>query len=326
MVDARAEPSMSHVALLYSSPADAARRLLPSIDESLDRGAAVLMCVDDTTSTAVHDALGSRAKHVDLHSSGTPYARPAHAVEALAHYIAQCRREGTDAVHTIGAVPLSAGTLDPEWVRYEAACNVIFAGLRMQATCLYPRSLGDDAMEAVAATHPVLDDDGVVPSPGWHGAHAACAHVRFEPLAPSRPPELFVDQVVEPRQARCMVSDALVERGRVDDDGNVGLVVSELVTNAILHGGGSATVAVWFEPESAIVSVHDEGTGIDDPFAGLWPPALPERGAGLWVANHLSERVVIDRSPHGGAAITVELHAPPAGRVAGRTSRYTTRH
>jgi anti-sigma regulatory factor (Ser/Thr protein kinase) len=102
----------------------------------------------------------------------------------------------------------------------------------------------------------------------------------------------------------------MLRDGRADSSENAGLVVSELVTNSIVHGGGRATVALWLQPSTVIVAVHDEGVGIDDPFAGMWPPALPDRGAGLWVANYLSERISIERSPLGGAAITVELAAP----------------
>jgi hypothetical protein len=309
MVDVRGEQWMSHAAFLYSSVADVAERMVPLIEESLDRRAAVLVTLDDAKCDALRGRLGARAAHVALDPQGSRYTRPVHAIEMLSHFIAQSNAEGKSSVHVIGEVGLRGDALDSEWVRYEAACNEIFAGVDLQATCVYPRSMHADTRAAVAATHPFVDDGELTASPAYRGAHAACAHLAPTPLAPSRPPELLIEHLTEPRHARHAVIDAIVRDGRLHAAQNAGLVVSELVTNALLHGGGHATVAVWLEAGTVIIAVHDDGADIDDPFAGLWPPALPTRGAGLWVANHLSERMSIDRSPSGGAAVTVELAA-----------------
>jgi anti-sigma regulatory factor (Ser/Thr protein kinase) len=213
-------------------------------------------------------------------------------------------------VHVIGEIALRDGGLDAEWIRYEAACNEIFSDVALRATCLYPRAMHTDALSAVAATHPLVDDGELVHSDAYRGAHAACAHIAPQCIAPTRPPDLSVEHLAEPRRARRAVIDAMLRDGRADASENAGLVVSELVTNSIVHGGGHATVALWLQPSTVIVAVNDEGAGIDDPFAGLWPPALPDRGAGLWVANYLSQRISIERSPLGGAAVTAELAAP----------------
>jgi anti-sigma regulatory factor (Ser/Thr protein kinase) len=76
--------------------------------------------------------------------------------------------------------------------------------------------------------------------------------------------------------------------------------VSELVTNAVIHGGGRADVRYWREPNTIFVEVADEGAGIDDPVAALRPPEFPLRGVGLWASNIEATRLhVAARHPHG---------------------------
>jgi anti-sigma regulatory factor (Ser/Thr protein kinase) len=308
-VEVETAQSMIHAALLYTSADDAARRLVPSIHAALDNDAAVLVCLDAQKAGLISAGLGSRAKEVSFLAGEDRYSRPVRAVDALAQFIAASHRDGATAVHSIGEIQLDGSGRDAEWLRYEAATNDIFQDVPLHATCLYPRSLDSATLAAIGRTHPYIDDHGITASAGYEGAHAACAHVAAARLAPDREPDMASDKITDPRQARSMISEALSRGGPPGIVDITWLVVSELVTNAILHGGGHASMSLWIEPWSLYVTVHDDGPGIDDPFAGLRPPALPHRGAGLWVAHHLSDRVSIERSPLGGAAITVQLSA-----------------
>jgi anti-sigma regulatory factor (Ser/Thr protein kinase) len=88
------------------------------------------------------------------------------------------------------------------------------------------------------------------------------------------------------------------------------LIVSELVTNAIVHGGGRADVRYWHEPNTIFIEVADDGAGIHDPVASLRPPALPVRGVGLWASHVEATRLhVAARHPHGTTVTAHITHA-----------------
>ncbi len=144
--------------------------------------------------------------------------------------------------------------------------------------------------------------------PGQHAEHIGEGHTPgrcdVERLLPSpvglpqRAADLALDEVTRPAAARHalgrlddVLAPGILERAR--------LIASELVTNAIIHGGGRADVRYWHERDEVFIEVADDGPGIDDPFAALRPPALPVRGFGLWASHIEATRLhVAARHPH----------------------------
>lgn len=63
------------------------------------------------------------------------------------------------------------------------------------------------------------------------------------------------------RRARRFVADALAGAGRSEAAEVAVLLVSELVSNAVLHGGGEIEVVVRVLSERLAVEVHDQGGG-----------------------------------------------------------------
>jgi anti-sigma regulatory factor (Ser/Thr protein kinase) len=93
--------------------------------------------------------------------------------------------------------------------------------------------------------------------------------------------------VTTPAAARALARDA-VERGRatvrVDD---VALVVSELVTNAVLHGEGDITLDVVVAADAVRVSVADGDPALPGP---LDPVADAESGRGLLLVSKIARQ------------------------------------
>lgn len=94
------------------------------------------------------------------------------------------------------------------------------------------------------------------------------------------------------------------------------LVLSELLANAIDHGGGGAAMhesenggvrmrtQVLLEAERWSVRVHDEGGGDPEPIRQLLgsqePPDLEdERGRGFFLMNQLTDELSVERSEDG---------------------------
>lgn len=93
-------------------------------------------------------------------------------------------------------------------------------------------------------------------------------------------------------------------------DGMLGdalLVVSELVTNAVVHGGGMVTVRLRPTASGVRIEVADSGAG--EPEVREAPPEgeLRAGGYGLLIVDALSDRWGVERE---GTAKTVWAHVP----------------
>jgi anti-sigma regulatory factor (Ser/Thr protein kinase) len=76
------------------------------------------------------------------------------------------------------------------------------------------------------------------------------------------------------------------------------LAASEVLANAHRYGGGVRGVRVGRVGERFVCEIADHGPGLDEPLAGYLPPA-PGRGAGLWVARQLTQRLEMISTERG---------------------------
>jgi len=146
---------------------------------------------------------------------------------------------------------------------------------------------------------------------------------------------LDVDLPAEPMsasRARHVVLDAL--KGIAVDRDAIGVVVSEAVTNAVIHAyrdreqPGEVHVSARLDDEGVEVAVADDGLGLrprmDSPGVGLGMPLIAD----------LADRAEIGQSRSGGVRVVARFvlmgAAGPHGRalartVAGRAERQTAR-
>ena len=91
---------------------------------------------------------------------------------------------------------------------------------------------------------------------------------------------------------------------RIDDEsivGDVALIASELLANALAAARSTITVTATMEGPRVTVSVADDGSGNQD-LASLGrehPPAMVDAGRGLFLVRVLSDDVQIDSDPNG---------------------------
>ena len=90
------------------------------------------------------------------------------------------------------------------------------------------------------------------------------------------------------------------------DDGT--LVLTELVTNALMHAGSGCRVAASFHGGVLRLEVTDRGGGVPDVQA---PGRLSEHGRGLLLVSILSAAWGVDTTP-GGKTVWAELTGSPA--------------
>lgn len=91
-----------------------------------------------------------------------------------------------------------------------------------------------------------------------------------------------------------------------DDVTPLGLIVSELVTNALKYGGGDVVVSLDRVPEGLRVAVEDAGPGF--PADGQPPKGLGMRLVTALAKGDPARAVAVDRSvPHGRVVVTLTL-------------------
>ncbi|MFF7392051.1 ATP-binding protein [Streptomyces scabiei] len=127
---------------------------------------------------------------------------------------------------------------------------------------------------------------------------------------PPRPPIAITSAAAARRHVRAFVGERWrspagppTEQSMID----LILVVSELVTNAVRHGGGIAGFDVALTPEGVRLSVRDHSAAVPVGLHG--PGALPRahegNGYGWPLINRLSSRVDVERRAAGGKTISV---------------------
>jgi len=85
------------------------------------------------------------------------------------------------------------------------------------------------------------------------------------------------------------------------------MAVNEIITNAVVHGGGLGRLRLWLAGRQLVCEVSDAGPGIPD---GRLPPGRPPveatSGRGLWLTGTLCDAVSLETGRHG---TTVRLAA-----------------
>jgi len=101
--------------------------------------------------------------------------------------------------------------------------------------------------------------------------------------------------------------DSAARTAREEDVVDLLLVVSELVTNAIRHGGGLAAFEVSVAPDGVRVAVHDNSDAVPGAArrSGSRPVGHHAHGYGWPLVVRLAREIVIDRPREGGKTIRV---------------------
>lgn len=251
------------------------------------------------------------------------YANPPEALRTLRDQCAEHLLGAAPPIRLVGEPPAPSGLACDSWLRYEAAINHVVGGRSMRGLCLYPQqALSTGVQTELRRAHPVIvtPDGGHHPNADYRPPAAFTAH---RVLTVSDPLEQHpaAIQLTDPHvaTARHLVSDLAqfvdLEASDVDD---LVLAVSEVVTNAIVHGRPPVCMRGWGVPRRVVLTVTDAGPGPDDPLAGLRLGASDAEhgGFGLWVAHQLCPELAMGATRDGFtvrlAAGFVDPGGPPA--------------
>jgi anti-sigma regulatory factor (Ser/Thr protein kinase) len=295
---------LEHDAFLYGSDEQLVTAMVPFLREGLTRGEAAAAVTTPGNLALLRDRLGADA-HVSYVEAADWYVRPAAAIAQFDAAIRELIDGGAPHLRVVGELPFgSTAGEHASWNRYEAIVNEAFKRAPLWVVCLYDtRALPEQLIEAARRTHPTLFETRRRRQSADYVEPAVLLGQIPEPGMPvAGPPRLQLRIDGDPRGWRHSLAGAVeaeaLPRGRAEE---FLIAVGEVVANALGHGHSLAELTLWSTNDGVVCAVHDDGPGVDDPFAGYLPPGNDDaaQGMGLWVARQLSDSLAIQSGADG---------------------------
>jgi anti-sigma regulatory factor (Ser/Thr protein kinase) len=294
--------SFVHPALFYQGEKEYLHGTVPFIRDGLKAGEPVAVAVPGPNLALLKKALGEdgdQVKFLDMTEAGR---NPGRIIPRVLRAFADAHRQTR--VRIIGE-PIWAGRSAVEYpacVQHEALINPAFQGRDVTILCPYDADrLADQVLTDAYATHPVIISGGREQSSTAYAPEDVVASYNQPLEQPAAAEELAFQAGQLPKARRFAVEQAArfnLSGVRLED---VALIVAELTTNSVVHGGGSGTLRVWTDDGHVVFEVRDRGH-LHDPLAGRRPPAREKLGGrGLLLVHSLADLVRIHTTPDGTA-------------------------
>lgn len=309
-----AGPARVHQCLVHDAEEQAAAVAAPLLRAGLRAGEVVAVHGSARLVAAVAGAVDDDRLRVLVHEG--PTTVPA-VVTELQRYVQGELARGARGLRVVGEPDLGPGPRGwAERLRYEAVIDHLLQDVPVRAVCTVDsRRVPASAAASLLAAHSHLAGPRGRPEP--NPAHRAPAELleelepRTDPLEGSAP-VVDLTGVAAPAAARDAAREVAMGT-RLPAGAADGLVVavSEVVTNALVHGLPPVRLRVWADADRVLCAVTDAGPGHDGALAGYrLPRAAPLSGAGLWAARQLVASV---RARRDATGFTVLLDAVRPG-------------
>lgn len=302
-----------HPAFFYSSPGEYLAGTVPFLEAALSAEEPAAAIVPKHNLEALRSALGAAAGEVMLIDMTDVGANPGRLIPGVLRSFVNAHRGRR--VRLIGEL-IWPGRSELEYlacVQQEAVLNLAFDGHPVTNLCPYDaEGLDPQAIADARATHPlIIDSTGRRPSDQYNPDRILSEYNR--PLTPA--PKTAIERVADRRTIGHARRFATAYGRSMGLSGtqliDLEIVLTELLTNSIQHGGGGGTFRVWTEDSRLVCEVCDTGH-ITDPLAGRMPADESQaHGRGLVIVNQIVDLSLVHTSPHG-TTIRVYLRLPAA--------------
>jgi len=291
-----------HEALFYEGTAGFLAGVSSFVCAGLAADEAVLVAVIEERAGPLRETLGADAARVEFLDMALVGRNPARIIPAWLDW-AEANTARGRAFRGVGE-PIWAGRTAleiQECLTHEQLLDTAFAaGPSWSLLCPYASAdLPRPVLERALRSHSTTEETSAT------GAVFGSPPPRLGP--PLYEAAFGVDQLPMLRQAVRERADALglADRRRLAD---FVLVVDELASNSVRHGGGGGAIALWHTDRHAVCEVRDGGV-ITDPLVGRRRPDPQSRvgGAGLWTANQLCDLLLIHSTPETGTVVRAYL-------------------
>lgn len=302
----------THTGLLYHGSRQYAAEAGGFLRDGLDRGNRGLVMAPPARIDVLRVELGVDADEVTWVEDSVAYAPQWNAFRVLMDFAAPA-----PAVRSTVIAEQSLSTRVPaevlDYRRLEAAANIVFADQPFDLLCPYDiGALPADLLDIALHSHDAVRVGGETESNDRYDDPLR----QLMDLATVVPPPrgattLDLMSTSDVSSARRLVR---LRGGAVglDDDvvEDMALAVTEVLTNALVHGSPPAMLHVYDDGETWVCHVQDGGRAPVDPLTGLLPPREPsDHGYGLWLARQLCAAVDVG---HDASGTHVRLHARTA--------------
>ncbi|MDQ0765992.1 sensor histidine kinase [Streptomyces canus] len=291
-----------HPALFYRGEQDYLHGTVPFVRDGLKAGEPVAVAVPGPNLAMLKAALGDDVAHVKFLDMTEAGRNPGRIIPRVLRAFADTHRQTR--VRIIGE-PIWAGRSTVEYpacVQHEALINPAFQGREVTILCPYDADrLDEQVLTDAYATHPLIISGGSErPSTAYAPEHVVARY--NQPLEQPAAAGELVFQAGQLPSARLFAVERAARFGlsgtRLED---MALIVAELTTNSVVHGGGSGVLRVWADGGQVVCEVRDHGE-LNDPLAGRRPPAQDTPGGrGLLLVHSLADLVRIHTGPDGTA-------------------------
>jgi anti-sigma regulatory factor (Ser/Thr protein kinase) len=301
-----------HDALFYEGTDGFVARTSAFIRDSVTEGEPILVVVSEEKIELLRRELGGDPDGVRFADMLQVGRNPARIIPAWRDFVGEHSASGRR-FRGIGE-PIWATRSASELVecaRHEALLNLAFADDRSWwLACPYDtRSLPASVLDEAERNHPWVVRNGERRGSVTYRGLDDLSRPFDDPL-PATTGHVYEHRfgsAGEPLAAlRLRVAEAAAALGldvaRTDD---MVLIVNEVATNSVRHGGGAGTLRIWEDDTSVICEVRDGGQIIDPLVGRRKPPGDRGSGLGLWLANQLCDLVQIRSFPTG---TVVRLH------------------
>ena len=305
-----------HEAAIYRSDDELLDVAVPFLRGGADAGVPTFVGLEPREQELVLREVGDTAGIVPL--TGDHYADPFRALETTHRLLTEHLSGGAPAVRVLGQVPRHGTETEwDRWLRYEAAINHVYRALDVWSICPYDaRATAPAVLADVERTHTHLTSATGHGGPNDRFTEPAAflADRAARDVDPLEAHEAHVScHNPSPGEARRAITTlAAATTLDVQTVERFVLAVSELVTNATLHGRSPVELAAWADTDRIVATVRDHGPGPGDPFAGYLPRrGDPVGGLGLWMVNQACSRVAMRPGPDG-FTVQVTAGTPPS--------------
>lgn len=311
-VDACGAPTFQHEAFVYRSVDEYVATLAPLLADAVAAGDEAIAVVPEGRAQALRAALGGRGHGVRWVEAAEWYQHP---VRTVAAYEQTLRRlaPGTAALVVDEICFGDSEHAHRSWTRCEAVLNRALERHPVRVICPYDvGSLPPSVVADAHRTHPHLRGPRTRrPSAAYVPPEVLVPEIAADLVLPTEAPDVdrYVGESV--REGRRAFASAASAWGLSDERARqLSVAVSEVLTNAVLHGGGGAWLRIWGRDDALICAVDDDGPGSDDPLLGhVPPPPRATSGYGLWLTRQLFDRAELARSPRGGLLVLLAVDA-----------------
>ncbi|MCW2735420.1 sensor histidine kinase [Nocardioides sp.] len=292
----------THTSLFYDGALQYAAETGGFLREGLELGHRGLVMAPPQRVDQLRSTLGRDADEVTFVEDAVAYAPQWNVYRVMLDFAARAPGVRTTVVAEQALDHRTPAEL-VDYRRIEAAVNLVFAEHDVDLLCPYDAgSLPTHLLDIGMRTHGAVRSGGALsPNPRYDDPWDQLAALAAVAPPPPGATTLDCGSPADVAGARRLVQACGAEAG-LDPEvvADVALAVTEVLTNALLHGQPPALLHVYEEGASWICHVDDGGRGPMDPLMGLLPPAMPsDHGYGLWLARQLCMAVDVGNDLSG---------------------------